>query len=532
MKKAAFYTGISALFLLPDTLFLAFHRHLPLCFFHEKALLLVLLVILVSFIKNKYAVGAFFFVFGLMHTVQLCCLAYFGTALNSFTISLLFEELSDVFSESVNMSGYFWYIPVLIALPYYACTKIITSCKTRFSFPYAWGTVLCFFAFFAVESHIKHDLLMRSSCYAGINTVTAYTAYFGNILPKQLLQKEEDYTTHFKPYVVTKTNATPDINVIVIIGESLNRNHFSLYGYERDTTPLLKKRAQEDKSFVYKDALSGAVNTLIAVPNFLHVQREPQNYQKQLKSDTYLTKLAKENGFSTVYIGLQGKAVYAKEALSFFDKAYIYSLNKEKCSENECIEQSFDDFDFSSPVFAVIQKRNPHAPYEEYYPASYARFGNEKDEVNVKRINTYDNALLYEDFLVDSIFNDLQKRANRPTYVYYVSDHGEAMGEDGKYGHSFLHPAVSEIPFIFTVLNGSDETYTQKIRDAFYPTAYEIGILIAEKLGYSIENPNEDGKTFYMNGHHKMGKAGYLLIEKDKSAQTLKRTVIQGSVKK
>ena len=494
-------------------------------------LVLVLLVFLVSFVKSYGFVCGFFWMFGAMQTVQFCCLAYFGTSLNPFTISLLFEELEDVFSETVHMTGYLWYVPLCVIIPYYACARLIKAAPHRFTFAYAWGVVVCFFIAFAVQSHIKPDLLMRSYCYAGFNTITAYTAYFGNILPKQVMQRgTAEKEVVFKPYIVSKIAQTPDVNVIVIMGESLNRNHFSLYGYKRDTTPLLKKRAQQT-NFIYKNALSGAVNTLIAVPNFLHVQREPENYKKQLKSDTYLPKLAKENGFKTVYIGLQGKAVYTKEALSFFDKSFVYKLSSEKCAEDECIQEALSETGFDTPLFLFIQKRNPHAPYEQYYPAKYAVFDKKSDTVNETRVNTYDNALLYEDFVIDNLLSFFEKNAKRPTYVYYISDHGEAMGENGQYGHSFLAPAVTDIPFIFMMFGSQDKVYGQKIKDMFYPTAYEIGVLIAEKLGYSIENPNIADGIFYTNGHNKMGKAGYIVIEKNAAKKTLKRTVVQGNEK-
>lgn len=526
---SAFYLTTIVLFLLPDALFFTLHRHLPLCFFHEKMLVLAGLMLLASFMRSNRAVYCFFAVFGLMHAVQLCCLAYFGTSLNPFTVSLLFEEIEDVFSETVHMTGYLWYVPLIVALPYFACAKLICACKNRFTFSYAWTPVLAVFVAFGVQSHVKPDLLMRSYCYPAFNTLTAFTAYFGNILPKQIMQKD-DSATSFKPYVVTKKVENPDINVVLIMGESLNRNHFSLYGYARKTTPKLENRAAKGE-IIFKESLSGGVNTLIAVPNFLHVQREPQNYKKQLKSDTYLPKLAKENGFKTAYVGLQGKAVYTKEALSFFDKSYVFKLSKEKCAENVCIADALNDFSFDKPAFVMIQKRNPHAPYEEHYPQEYAVFNTNGDDVTQARINTYDNALLYEDFLIDNLLTYLQEKTNRPTYVFYVSDHGEAMGEDGKFGHSFIAPAVTEIPFIYALLNGQDDAFASKIKDAYIPTAYEVGKFIAEKLGYNIVNPNEDGKTFYTNGHNKMGKAGYIVIEKDGASKSLKRTVVQGTEK-
>ena len=166
---SAFYLTAIVLFLLPDALFFTLHRHLPLCFFHEKTLVLAGLMLLASFMRSNRAVYCFFAVFGLMHAVQLCCLAYFGTSLNPFTVSLLFEEIEDVFSETVHMTGYLWYVPLIVALPYFACAKLICACKNRFTFSYAWTPVLAVFVAFGVQSHVKP---VSSASRSPVNTIT------------------------------------------------------------------------------------------------------------------------------------------------------------------------------------------------------------------------------------------------------------------------------------------------------------------------------------------------------------------------
>jgi arylsulfatase A-like enzyme len=34
----------------------------------------------------------------------------------------------------------------------------------------------------------------------------------------------------------------------------------------------------------------------------------------------------------------------------------------------------------------------------------------------------------------------------RPLWLVIMADHGDCMGEDGLWGHSFYHPKVMEIP--------------------------------------------------------------------------------------
>ena len=98
-----------------------------------------------------------------------------------------------------------------------------------------------------------------------------------------------------------------------------------------------------------------------------------------------------------------------------------------------------------------------------------------------------------------------------PTYVFLVSDHGELLGERGKWGHGHLLPETADTPFIFDGAN-VDEAFFEKIKALIHPTNYEIAKLIAEKLGFEIENPNEDGRTFFINGNEIYGNAGKLKV--------------------
>lgn len=46
-----------------------------------------------------------------------------------------------------------------------------------------------------------------------------------------------------------------------------------------------------------------------------------------------------------------------------------------------------------------------------------------------KLINAYDNTIVYTDFLLASIINDLKQLNNYKSSMVFVSDHGESLGE-------------------------------------------------------------------------------------------------------
>ena len=100
------------------------------------------------------------------------------------------------------------------------------------------------------------------------------------------------------------------------------------------------------------------------------------------------------------------------------------------------------------------------------------------------------------------------------TYFYYISDHGEALGQDGLWGHGHLNPADLRVPFLFTMFNSSDKNYQKKVKDLESLCAYQIALLIAEKLGFDIKIPNKNNNICLINGRDSIGRAGILQINK------------------
>ena len=67
-----------------------------------------------------------------------------------------------------------------------------------------------------------------------------------------------------------------------------------------------------------------------------------------------------------------------------------------------------------------------------------------KDEIS----NAYDNAILYTDYFLSKVINFLKPYSqNFETSMFYVSDHGESLGENGIYLHGmpyFIAPEAQK----------------------------------------------------------------------------------------
>ena len=67
-------------------------------------------------------------------------------------------------------------------------------------------------------------------------------------------------------------------------------------------------------------------------------------------------------------------------------------------------------------------------------------------------INTYDNTILYTDFILSSVINTLKKFPHFESGMLYVSDHGESLGESNIYLHGLPYSIApseqTDVPMI------------------------------------------------------------------------------------
>ena len=85
--------------------------------------------------------------------------------------------------------------------------------------------------------------------------------------------------------------------VVLVISESINREHLSLYGYPRNTTPelLLRQQKEADRLGVFRHAWSVDASTIAALENFFYMG--PAKSEKQ-----HLLALAAKAGYRTWWI--------------------------------------------------------------------------------------------------------------------------------------------------------------------------------------------------------------------------------------
>ena len=247
----------------------------------------------------------------------------------------------------------------------------------------------------------------------------------------------------------TISNDRKDV-CILIIGESARRQNFSLYGYEKETNPLMAKDSvtvlPADAAATYTTA---GVKALLShqpsgklyeiLPNYLH------------RTGVDVTWRTSNWGEPPVHIEKYYKSGKLKEMYPEADGRYDGIL---LAGLKEVIENSQED-----KVMIILHTGTSHGPtYNKKYPAEFEVFTPVCNTVEMSKadpvelMNAYDNTILYTDFLVHSATDIIRSVTDRRGCVLFVSDHGESLGENNLYMHgvpmSMAPKEQIEIPFI------------------------------------------------------------------------------------
>ena len=283
--------------------------------------------------------------------------------------------------------------------------------------------------------------------------------------------------------------------VVLVIGESARKANFQLYGYERDTNPLLTKR----KDLKVYLATSCATYTTAGAKAILEPQNSDDLYELL---PNYAFRTGVDVSWRTYNWG--EPPIHIDEYLTDIDLSALYPDVDRRYDGilftelRERIESSQKD-----KVLIILHTSTSHGPrYADKYPKEFEVY---KPVDNI--INAYDNTIRYTDFLLDSLINTLHAMTDWHSAMIYISDHGESLGENKIFMHGLpmkLAPKVQyEIPFLVWTSEGF-RTYkpTSNVQDApegELPAVLEQHYIFHSVLNLlSIQSPayNEDYDIF------------------------------------
>ncbi|WP_235946479.1 phosphoethanolamine--lipid A transferase EptA [Flavobacterium silvaticum] len=239
--------------------------------------------------------------------------------------------------------------------------------------------------------------------------------------------------------------------VILVIGESARSQNFSLYGYSKNTNPLLSKTT----NVFHFEATSCATYTTAGVKCILE-HADTGEFHEILPN--YLYRNNVDVIWRTTNWG--EPPIHIK---NYQDRAVLSQKCKGKpCNYDELLLTGLKEQILSSKknkILIVLHTSTSHGPtYNKKYPPQCETFKPVCTSVELANctqealINAYDNTIIYTDYLLHKIIEDLTDLKEYHSALIFVSDHGESLGENNLYMHglplSIAPKEQYDIPFI------------------------------------------------------------------------------------
>ncbi len=246
-------------------------------------------------------------------------------------------------------------------------------------------------------------------------------------------------------------------NIVLIIGESYNRNHSALYGYDTPNTPRQIKLYKKGElmpftdvvspwnltSFVFKHLFS--LYTVGDKGDWCDYPLFPEVFRKAGYHVTFMTNQFLPQAKEAVY-DFSGGFFLNDEELS---KAQFDTRNKDLYRFDNgllCNYEKLKDEGKNKPQLIIFHLKGQHVDYRTRCPQPQKRFNKDtykdsRPELNDKErriLSDYDNAILYNDSIVNAIVDKFRKQ---DAIVVYVPDHGEECYDGDVHFYGRMHSA-------------------------------------------------------------------------------------------
>lgn len=349
--------------------------------------------------------------------------------------------------------------------------------------------LFCLLACYVVVDNYR----MRNQLYPVNVCYNLYLAFERNAASENYREASRD----FKFDARSEHDAEAPEVYVMVVGETARAHNFSLYGYLRDTNPLLSKTPG---IIAFPDAMTQSNTTHKSVPMLLSAA-SAEDFERLFHEKGILAAF-KEAGFHTVFISNQQPNHSFIDFLGEQADEHYFLKTEDASKGNHYDEELLKKLDEILPLadasssshyryrklFVVLHTYGSHFNYQERYPRSFAYFkpdsrSEAKPENRQDLLNAYDNTIRYTDYILHGIVERLQKWEKvqaktlaktqaktdgvycQPTSaMLYTSDHGENIFDDDR--RLFLHaaPKASDyelhVPFIIWTSEGFGKQYS------------------------------------------------------------------------
>lgn len=475
LKDYLFVFQSVLIFILPDILYniLNYENYLSVLMIFGKIFLSFFLIGITmfftkSFYRSYLIVGILYVISSLIETVNVIVLKQYISRDN---ISALFNTHASEANEFFNSFSFYFIFPLLVVVVFIVNVFII---KSYYNFLIVRKKLLKIVLLCLVFTVVIPATKYRYSTfyYSGKNNVRKMsTEYFlkqppfsfyystykniSNYRKNTVMNKmREDF--NFKVQNSNNLNR-PDI-VVLVVGEGMRYSNWSINGYKKETSPLLKSIPN---LISFKNHFSNGNSTSVSFPLII-TRATPENRDLAHKEKSIIS-LFKEAGYDTNWIVSQEVNFLHNEN----EPNHYYKLyGKEGHTDLDvitCFNRIFSKNE-KKKIFILVNLVGRHGKTPKSFdnifkPNSSSTNGIiEVSKANATKLtNDYDNKILFQDYVISKLIKKINGK--KSSVLIFTSDHGVNLFDSNKellFGYGSSHPTEKELHIPFFVW-GSDK---------------------------------------------------------------------------
>ncbi len=309
-------------------------------------------------------------------------------------------------------------------------------------------------SFFRNHSKISHQITPTNLIGAGIKT--AHSAYDAN-RPFEIIGND------------AKRNAAPHDRkrlLVLVAGETTRAQNWGLNPGAPDTTPELKQTAGVIN---YPDVSSCGTATAVSLPcMFSNMNRNDYDGSRAKHRENVMDVLQRSGLYASWREndgGCKGVCDRVKH-INIGDIAQAGQCGDDGCFDMALLNGLEEEIrTMKGDGIIVLHTIGSHGPaYYKRYTPEFKAFQptcdtNQLQDCSTAALqNTYNNTIRYIDHMLAATIKLLDRQTDTDSALWYVSDHGESLGENGIYLHGTPYAVApktqTQVPMIFWAKQG------------------------------------------------------------------------------
>lgn len=237
--------------------------------------------------------------------------------------------------------------------------------------------------------------------------------------------------------------------MVFIIGESYNKHHSQLYGYEKETTPYQLSQNRQGNLVFFEDAVSSWNTTCESLQNIFSLSYYGDTAAWYKKP--FFTTLFRKADYDVTFLSNQYTLDHQQSVSNFIEDIFINipNISKMQFSHRNANRYTYDeellqDIDTirlcSKPSILILHFMGSHFDFNKRYPSTHAYFKPQDyhrpnlSNAELEILAHYDNSIRYNDEVLKKIITLFEKKN---AIIIHIADHGERVFDyDNNWGRS------------------------------------------------------------------------------------------------